>query len=53
MNHLREVRGLADAEQDERGSSDTDVNEFAVIARMEPSTSAAITVTPVTNCPTV
>src|SRR5688572_26327065 len=35
------------------GSSDSDVNEFAVMARIEPSTSRAMTVTPVTNCPTV
>src|SRR5688572_12697624 len=35
------------------GSSDSDVNEFAVIARISPSTSIAITVTPVTKRPTV
>ena len=35
------------------GSSDNDVNEFAVIARISPSTSIAITVTPVTKRPTV
>ena len=31
------------------GSSESEVNELAVIARIDPSTSAAITVTPVTN----
>src|SRR5215510_5937598 len=35
------------------GSSDTEVKEFAVIARNSPSMSIATTVTPVTNCPTV
>jgi hypothetical protein len=35
------------------GSSDTEVKELAVIARIVPSTSRAITVTPVTNWPTV
>ena len=35
------------------GSSDSDVNELAVSACTVPSISAAITVTPVANCPTV
>jgi hypothetical protein len=35
------------------GSSDSDVNEFAVIALIEPSTSVAMMVTPVANRPTV
>src|SRR5574342_580625 len=35
------------------GSSDNDVNEFAVIARTSPSLSSAITVTPVTKRPSV
>src|SRR4029453_15807377 len=34
------------------GSSESEVNEFAVMARISPSSSMAITVTPVTNCPT-
>ncbi|MNC87451.1 hypothetical protein D3C83_31790 [compost metagenome] len=33
------------------GSSDSDVKEFAVMARVVPSTSNAMTVTPVANCP--
>src|SRR5436853_5674726 len=35
------------------GSSESDVKALAVIPRTVPSISAAITVTPVTNCPTV
>src|SRR4029453_8884337 len=35
------------------GSSESDVNAFAVIALMVPSTSVAMTVTPVTKRPTV
>src|SRR5262245_64681330 len=35
------------------GSSDSDVKEFAVIARTSPSLSRETTVTPVTNRPTV
>src|SRR5262245_27352366 len=35
------------------GSSDTEVNALAVIARMAPAAPVAITVTPVANWPTV
>src|SRR5881394_2521245 len=44
---------LATQKSTRGGSSESDVNAFAVIPRPVPSISAAITVTPVTNCPTV
>jgi len=53
LDVLPECAFLATQKSTSGGSSESDVKAFAVIPRTVPSISAAITVTPVTKCPTV
>jgi hypothetical protein len=53
VDHLSQVRLLGDAEQDEWRIEREGGERIRGIPRVEPSMSAAITVTPVTKWPTV